>query len=75
MPRAASIGLGWRSNRLAAAIQGKSHKIGIVSCFTDACAGKAAFRVRPEEAIHTVAEMQAIATSAAEVGRAVKIAV
>lgn len=43
--------------------------------FADACAGKVTFRVRPEEAIHTVAVMEAIATSAAEAGRAVEIAV
>ena len=42
--------------------------------FADACAGTATFRVTPEEAIHTVAVMEAIATSAAEGGRAVEIA-
>ena len=34
MLRAASIGLGWWSNELAAAIQGKSQRIGIVSCYS-----------------------------------------
>ena len=34
MLRAASIGLGWWSNELAAAIQGKSQAIGIVSCYS-----------------------------------------
>ncbi len=34
MLRAASIGLGWWSNQLASAIQGKSQKIGIVSCYS-----------------------------------------
>jgi predicted dehydrogenase len=34
MLRAVSIGLGWWSNELAAAIQGKSRKIGIVSCYS-----------------------------------------
>ncbi len=38
--------------------------------FADACAGAAAFRVRPEEAIHTVAVMQAMVASA-ELGEAV----
>lgn len=40
--------------------------------FADACAGGAAFRVRPEEAIHTVAVMQAMVASA-ERGAAVTI--
>ncbi|MDP6474999.1 MAG: Gfo/Idh/MocA family oxidoreductase [Alphaproteobacteria bacterium] len=40
--------------------------------FADACAGGAAFRVRPEEAIHTVAVMQAM-VAAAERGDAVAI--
>jgi predicted dehydrogenase len=34
MLRAASVGLGWWSNELAAAIQGKSRRIGIVSCYS-----------------------------------------
>lgn len=34
MLRAASIGLGWWSNELASAIQGKSDKIGIVACYS-----------------------------------------
>ena len=34
MLRAASIGIGWWSNELAAAVQGKSDKIKIVSCFS-----------------------------------------
>ncbi len=37
--------------------------------FADACEGKATFRVSPEEAIHNVAVMQAIAASAAADGR------
>jgi predicted dehydrogenase len=41
--------------------------------FADACAGRATYRVRPDEAIHTVAVMEAIAASAAEGGRAVTI--
>ena len=41
--------------------------------FAEACAGRAIFRVAPEEAIHAVAVMEAIAVSAAEAGRAVKI--
>ncbi len=36
--------------------------------FADACAGTRSFRVDPEEAVHTVAVMQAIATSAAKGG-------
>ena len=40
--------------------------------FADACAGGAAFRVHPEEAIHTVAVMQAMAASA-ERGEAVTL--
>jgi predicted dehydrogenase len=41
--------------------------------FADACAGRATYRVAPEEAIHTVALMEAIAASAAADGRAVAI--
>lgn len=41
--------------------------------FADACAGRATFRVAPEEAIHTVALMEAITASAAAAGRAVAI--
>ncbi|MBT3925577.1 MAG: Gfo/Idh/MocA family oxidoreductase [Rhodospirillaceae bacterium] len=40
--------------------------------FADACAGGPAFRVRPEEAIHTVAVMQAMVASA-ESGAAITI--
>jgi predicted dehydrogenase len=41
--------------------------------FADACAGNGQFRVRPQEAIHVVAVMEAIAASAARSGQAVKI--
>ena len=41
--------------------------------FADACAGRATYRVAPEQAIHTVALMEAIAASAAAAGRAVSI--
>ena len=34
MLRAASIGIGWWSNELAAAVQGKSEKIKVVSCYS-----------------------------------------
>ena len=42
--------------------------------FADACAGVAPYRVKPEEAIHVVAVMEAITASAAEGGRAVTVA-
>jgi predicted dehydrogenase len=41
--------------------------------FADACAGRATFRVAPEEAIHTVAIMEAITASAAGAGHAIRI--
>jgi predicted dehydrogenase len=41
--------------------------------FADACAGRAAYRVKPEEAIHTVAVMEAITASAAAGGKAVVV--
>ncbi len=43
MLRAASIGLGWWSDELAAAIQGRSERIGIVSCFSRGADRRAAF--------------------------------
>lgn len=41
--------------------------------FADACAGSASFRVDPDEAVHTVAVMQAIASSAAKGGEPVTL--
>jgi predicted dehydrogenase len=41
--------------------------------FADACAGKGTYRVTPDEAIHVVAVMQAIAASAAASGQAIEI--
>jgi predicted dehydrogenase len=41
--------------------------------FADACGGRAAFRVKPEEAIHTVAVMEAITASATAGGQPVKV--
>ena len=41
--------------------------------FAEACAGKTTFRVKPAEAIHVVAVMEAIAASAAAGGKAVTI--
>lgn len=41
--------------------------------FADACAGRTAFRVKPEEAIHTVAVMEAITASAAAGGKPVAV--
>lgn len=41
--------------------------------FADACAGKCTYRVTPDEAIHVVAVMEAIAASAAGSGKAVKL--
>jgi predicted dehydrogenase len=41
--------------------------------FADACAGRAAYRVKPEEAIHTVAVMEAITASAVAGGKAVVV--
>ena len=43
MLRAASIGLGWWSDELAGAVQGKSDKIEIVSCFSRSADKRAAF--------------------------------
>ena len=42
--------------------------------FAEACAGRADYRVRPEEAIHNVAVMEAIVESAEAGGRAVELA-
>jgi predicted dehydrogenase len=41
--------------------------------FADACAGKAKFRISPEEAVHNVAVMESIARSAQENGRMIRI--
>jgi predicted dehydrogenase len=41
--------------------------------FADACAGRAKFRITPEEAIHNVAVMESIARSAQENGRMIRI--
>ncbi|MGI9413485.1 MAG: Gfo/Idh/MocA family protein [Hyphomicrobiales bacterium] len=41
--------------------------------FSDACAGTASFRVEPDEAVHTVAVMEAIASSAARGGEPVTL--
>jgi predicted dehydrogenase len=41
--------------------------------FAHACAGRATYRVKPEEAIHVVAVMEAIAASAGEDGRPVAV--
>jgi predicted dehydrogenase len=43
MLRVASIGLGWWSDELAAAIQGRSERIGIVSCSSRSADKRAAF--------------------------------
>ncbi len=43
MLKAASIGLGWWSDELAGAIQGKSGRIGIVTCFSRSADKRAAF--------------------------------
>ena len=43
MLRAASIGLGWWSGELAAAIQGRSDRIGVVSCYSRSADKRAAF--------------------------------
>mgnify|MGYP002029379522 CR=1 FL=1 len=48
---------------LASALREGTHEQQLEE-FADACAGGAAFRVRPEEAIHTVAVMQAMVASA-----------
>ncbi len=70
MPRAASIGLGWRSNQLAAAIQGKSHKIGIVSCHSRSPEQRRKFAEAFGTGMHDAFE-----ALPAEAGRAVEIAV
>ncbi|MGH6874067.1 MAG: Gfo/Idh/MocA family protein, partial [Aestuariivirgaceae bacterium] len=41
--------------------------------FADACAGRATFRVSPEEATHNVAVMESIARSAQDGGRVIRI--
>ena len=69
MPRAASIGLGWRSNELAAAIQGKSHKIGIVSCYSRSPEKRRKFAEAFGTGMHDSFE-----ASPVEAGRAVEIA-
>ena len=52
MLRAASIGIGWWSNELAAAIQGKSEKLEIVTCFTRTAAKRADFAGKFGTALH-----------------------
>ena len=52
MLRAASIGLGWWSDELADAIQGKSETIQIVSCFTRSAGKRAAFAAKYGTAQH-----------------------
>lgn len=68
MLRAVSIGLGWWSNELAAAILGKSHKISIVSCYSRSPERRRNFA----EAFGMHDSFEALL---AEVGRAVEIAV
>ena len=46
MLRAASIGLGWWSDELAGAVQGKSNKIEIASCFSRSADKRAAFAAK-----------------------------
>lgn len=46
MLRAASVGLGWWSNELAQAVQGKSDKLQIVSCHSRSADKRAAFAER-----------------------------
>jgi len=43
MLRAASIGLGWWSDELASAVQGRSERIGIVACMSRSAEKRAAF--------------------------------
>lgn len=52
MLRAASIGLGWWSGELAAAIQGRSEAIGVVSCFSRSPDKRAAFAEKFDTARH-----------------------
>ncbi len=52
MLRAASIGLGWWSDELAAAIHGRSEAIGVVSCFSRSPDKRAAFADKFDTARH-----------------------
>ena len=52
MLRAASIGLGWWSDELAGAVQGKSEKIEIVSCYSRSADKRAAFAEKFSTAQH-----------------------
>ncbi len=53
MLRAASIGLGWWSDELAGAVQGKSRHIRIVSCYSRTVAKRDAFAAKFGTAQHT----------------------
>ncbi len=70
MLRAVSIGLGWWSNELAAAIRGKSRKISIVSCYSRSPEKRRNFVEAFGTGMHDSFE-----ALLAEVGRAVEIAV
>ena len=52
MRRAASIGLGWWSDELAGAIQGKSESIQVVSCFSRSAEKRQAFAEKFGTASH-----------------------
>ncbi len=52
MLRAASIGLGWWSDELAQAVQGKSDAIRIVSCYSRSADKRAAFAAKYETGQH-----------------------
>jgi predicted dehydrogenase len=69
MLRAVSIGLSWRSNELAAAIRGKSHKISIVSCYSRSPEKRCNFAEALGTGIHDSFEALPV-----EAGRAVEIA-
>ncbi len=50
--RAASIGLGWWSDELATAVQGRTEAIGVVSCFSRSPDKRAAFAEKFDTARH-----------------------
>ncbi len=52
MLRAASIGMGWWSDELADAVQGKSEAIRIVTCFTRSAEKRSAFAEKYSTAMH-----------------------
>ena len=52
MLRAASVGLGWWSDELAAAIQGKSDRIRVASCYSRSADKRAAFAEKFGTAVH-----------------------